>query len=367
MEPTKRVPHYVQIRKYVNDHIKQQRWEEGDRLPSENELAAQFGVSRITVKNALDSLVKEGVIYRIQGKGTFVSVSGGEPALYRKETPSSMPLVAYITPCLNNSFTALLLSGIEDELAPNGHKVIFSKTDGCLEKEKQLIREALTLGVRGILIFPADGEKYNEEIVQLSMSGFPIVLIDRHLPGLSTHCVCSDHVGGGYTATMHLIGLGHTSIAYLSASPPFTSSMEERLAGYEKALADSAMPILHHQRAKVMTHQDIIDFLKANPEVTAVVAENSGVGAAVMEVAKQMGYAVPERLSVIFFDDIEYANLHSTPPTVVVQQDRIIGKESAKLLLQVMDDPSHQKQKIMLPTELLERKSTAAPLQSIKV
>ncbi|QAY67036.1 GntR family transcriptional regulator [Paenibacillus protaetiae] len=365
-QPTKRVPHYVQIRKYVNDQIQQLKWREGDRLPSENELAAQFGVSRITVKNALDSLVQEGIIYRIQGKGSFVSVSGGEPALYRKEEPASHPLVAYITPVLNNSFTALLLSGIEEELSQHGHKVVFSKSDGCLIKEKQLIQEALELGVRGILIFPADGEKYNEEIVQLSMSDFPIVLIDRDLPGLSMHCVCSDHEGGAYAATKHLIELGHTSVAYLSASPPFTSSMEERLAGYEKALVDSGMPIFHHHRAKVVSPQDIVDFLEANPDITAVFAENSGVGQAVLEAAKQLGLSVPERLSVAFFDDIEFPNLHVTTPTVVVQQERLIGKESAKLLLKVMDDPRQPKQKVLLPTELLKRQSTAAPLHSVK-
>ncbi|MFF2480329.1 LacI family DNA-binding transcriptional regulator [Paenibacillus sp. NPDC058071] len=366
----KRVPHYIQIRKYVNDQIGQQNWKEGDRLPSENELAAQFGVSRITVKNALDSLVKDGVIYRIQGKGTYVSMHGGEPTLYANggnlPASSSLPVVAYITPELNNSFTALLLSGIEEELARSGHKVIISKSDGDLEKEKRLIQEAMALGVRGILIFPADGEMYNEEIIQLSMSHFPIVLIDRDFPGLSTHCVCSDHAGGAYAATKHFIDLGHTSIGFLSASPRYTSSMEERLNGYEQALIDSGMPIFHHHRASIVSRDDIAAFLEANPEITAVFAENSGVGNGVLEAAKQLQWNVPERLSVAFFDDIEYHNLHVTQPTVVIQQDKAIGRESAKLLLQVMADPLQQKQKVLLPTELLQRQSSAAPMPSVK-
>lgn len=366
-QQTKRIPHYMQIRTFVTDRIHQQLWREGDRVPSENDLASQFGVSRITVKNALDNLVKEGLIYRIQGKGTFVSVSGGEPALYKKDLVASQPLVAYITPFLNNSFTARLLSGIEEELSQKGHKVIISISEGSLEKEKQLIQESLALGVRGILVFPVDGEKYNEEIIQLTMSGFPIVLIDRDLPGLSTYCVCSDHAGGAYAATRHLIQMGHKSIAFLSASVPFTGSTEERLAGYEKALADASMPILHHYRLQITKLEDIVIFLEQNPEITAVFAENAGVGNEVFEAASMKGISIPEQLSITFFDDFDYPNLAVIPPTVVVQQEQNIGRESAKLLLTVMNNTKHEKQKVLLPTKLLQRNSTGAPPNSEKI
>jgi GntR family transcriptional regulator of arabinose operon len=55
----KRIPLYIQLRTFVLEQIQQHHWQSGDRLPSENELANQFGVSRITVKNALKTLVKE--------------------------------------------------------------------------------------------------------------------------------------------------------------------------------------------------------------------------------------------------------------------------------------------------------------------
>jgi len=339
------------------DQIQQQVLQVGDRLPSENKLASQFGVSRITVKNALDALVKEGIIYRIQGKGTFVSLNGGEPPLYKSDSKST-PLIAYITPYLENSFTARLLSGIERELSKAGYKTVFSTSDGSQEKEKQLIREAIHMGVKGILVFPVDGEKYNEEIVMLTMSEFPIVLIDRELSGLSTHCVCSDHFGGAYTATEHLIQLGHTSIAFLSFSPPFTTSTEARIAGYEKALADSSLPIMHHIRQQVGSPEDIVRFLEAHPEVTAVVAENAGVGRALFQAVSAKGISVPERLSVVFFDDFDFPDLVTHPPTVILQQETAIGEESAKLLLSIINQSSASKQKVVLPTKLVVREST---------
>ncbi|MEK8127664.1 GntR family transcriptional regulator [Paenibacillus filicis] len=351
----------MQIRAYVMDLIQHKHLKADDRLPSENELATQFGVSRITVKHALDSLVEDGTIYRIQGRGSFVAETGGEPLLYTKQSAAPGSLIAYIAPYLDNSFTARLLNGIEDELGKSGYKVIFSNSRGSQEKEKQLIREALALGVAGMLVFPVDGEKYNEEIVQLTMSGFPIVLIDRDLPGLSTHCVCSDHAGGAYMATQHLLSLGHQAVAFVSASTPSTASTEERLAGYEKALADEGIPILHRHRLQVSRIDDIIALLNDNPELTAVFAENSGVGQSVFEAAAKMGRSIPGELSVTFFDDFEFSNLSKTPPTVIVQEEQAIGMESAKLLISVISSKNPEKQKILLPTRLLQRQSTASP------
>ncbi len=111
----KRIPHYLQIRSFITDQIDKHILQSGDRLPSENDLAAKFGVSRITVKNALDSLVKQGIIHRIQGKGSFVSSKQGVPILYEKKS-TSIPLIYYIAPSMENSFTARLLKGAEKEL-----------------------------------------------------------------------------------------------------------------------------------------------------------------------------------------------------------------------------------------------------------
>ncbi|RXZ80512.1 GntR family transcriptional regulator [Paenibacillaceae bacterium] len=356
----KRIPHYLQIRSFITDQIDKHILQAGDRLPSENDLAAKFGVSRITVKNALDSLVKLGTIHRIQGKGSFVSSKQGVPILYEKKS-TSLPLIYYIVPSMENSFTARLLKGVEKELSLSNYKVIFSTTNGCQEREKELIRDALQLGVQGILVFPVDGEKYNEEIFQLSLSGFPIVLIDRDLVGLSVHCVCSDHFGGAYQATRHLIELGHQNIGFLSFSAPATASKEERISGYEKALAEARLPIMHQHRQQFKNVQDIVVFLEKHPEITAIFAENAGTGQILYKAAKIMGISIPEELSVIFFDDFEYPNLAETPPSIVLQQVEGIGSESAKLLLSIINNPTQEKQKILLPTELLLRSSTAPP------
>ena len=67
------IPLYKQIKNNLNKMIKEENLKSGDKVPSENEIAELNEVSKATVRRALMALVKEGVLYREQGKGTFVA------------------------------------------------------------------------------------------------------------------------------------------------------------------------------------------------------------------------------------------------------------------------------------------------------
>lgn len=67
------MPLYAQIIDYLTEQIESGRYKVGDQIPSEMILAKDLGVSRITVTNAIQRMVQEGTLYRIQGKGTFVA------------------------------------------------------------------------------------------------------------------------------------------------------------------------------------------------------------------------------------------------------------------------------------------------------
>ena len=67
------IPLYHQLKEILKEKIESRDWGQGEKLPSENELITQYNISRNTVKKALDDLVQDGLLNRIQGKGTFVS------------------------------------------------------------------------------------------------------------------------------------------------------------------------------------------------------------------------------------------------------------------------------------------------------
>ncbi|WP_420632256.1 GntR family transcriptional regulator [Candidatus Leptofilum sp.] len=69
------MPRYIQARETLSARIKAGELQPGNKLPSEDQLAAQFGVSRMTIRKSLDDLIAMGLIYRRHGVGTFVSQS----------------------------------------------------------------------------------------------------------------------------------------------------------------------------------------------------------------------------------------------------------------------------------------------------
>lgn len=374
-----RTPLYKQIKEYVLNHLEQSVWQANDKIPSENELAGQFKVSRITIKNALQELIEEGLIYRIQGKGTFVSQDRlGEPPVYRPEKQQTDKTVAFLMPRIDNRFTANLLHGIENQLAEEGYNLLFRTTGDSQETEKQLLNQIVRSGVDGVVIYPAQGQSYNEDILKLTLNEFPVVVVDRYLRGVETNYVCSDNVAGAFEATDHCIRLGHRRIGFISTHLEGTSSLEDRLAGYEKALSENGILIDRYLRLTDLeskqvnsiiregmsdpaSKERIVQYLERNPELTAVIAVNSTVGLTFTEAAKQLSLRIPEDISVVFLDDYELSAFSALPPTFVNQEEYTVGREAVKLLVSVMDNPRQKRRKIVVPTRLVVRASTAAP------
>lgn len=369
----KRTPLYSQIREYVFGRIRERHWRANDRLPTEAELAEQFGVSRFTVKKALGELAEEGLIFRIQGKGSYVSpdtafAQGGWTLPPAGASPAAGPVlrpVLLLTPHLQSSLSAQIAAGAEEVLSAHGCDLILRSSHNKPENERRALSEAVRAGVHGILIFPVDGEAYNEDALRLALNKFPVVVIDRYLKGVDTNCVCSDHFGGASDAVAHLIGLGHERIGFVSVHGKPTTSLRDRQLGFEQTLARHRLSrgetLTVYEREDKDAAQAIRSFLERLPRMTAIVAATFHSGTMVLETAAALGLRVPEQLSVVFFDDAEYASLHRVPPTCVVQQERQLGVEAAKLLLSVMDDPLQERRRVTLPTRLAVRGSSSPP------
>lgn len=367
---TKYVPMYKEIEQYIVSQIRSNKWPPLSRIPSENELAEQFQVSRITVKNALANLVEKGIVHRQQGKGTFVAVDhhqaldamtgGGEAAAAaaRKRT------VGFLMPRLDNHFTANVLSGIEDELSKADYRMLFAKTNDSQQEEIVRIKDMLEAQVDGLIIYPVEGENYNSEILSLTLSKFPLVLVDRTLKGLDASSVSTDNFAASVEAIRHLCEYGHTSIGFVSSRADGTSSMEERLAGYESGLEQHGILI---DRSLQMTNLtfDLTDaeiadkvrqYFDQQPQLTAVLVSNFGPH--VIRAAMAAGRRVPEDLSVILFDDIPNPGFSLVAPTVLAQQEREIGREAARHMIYQLEQGQHICRRIKLPATLIAREST---------
>jgi len=367
---------YLQIREYILERIGTGEWTTGAPLPSENELCEQFRVSRITVKQALDALVEKGTVYRIQGKGTFLSAaSEGEQPLFSPATPSDSgtegknligggKLVGYVAPRLNNMYMCNILGGIEGAAADAGFRLVFARTHDNQEQEERVLADLIRCGVSGIIVYPVEGELYNEYVLKLILERFPLVVVDRYLRGIETDVVCSDNILGGFQAADHLLGLGHRAIAFVSHRHLGTSSVEDRISGYEKAMLQAGVPVDYsHRLLSLKSLQpantgEIRAFLQAHPEISAVIAVNSYIGGQVLQAASSLGLKVPGDLSVVLFDNRDPLAVN---PTYVSQDEADMPLRAVRLLLDAIADPHAKRQKIEIPTTLVVGDTSGPP------
>lgn len=370
-----REPLYIQIQNHYKDLISSRLLQEDDKIPTEKEILEQFNVSRITVANALNELAREGWIYRIPGRGTFVKGipethipkerNEQLPVLERVDVPER-PKIGLVFPSVDDFFAIRLIKGITSVLETSGYSLVMIFTFNSKEREKEVIRD-LKDKVEGLIIFPVDAEIYNEEIIMLKMSNYPFVLIDRYLPGVETNAVYSDSALASKLAVDHLWELGHHHIAVCSDSPMLTVSVDDRINGYIQALRDRDVMInpalfLTDFSAKPSTvnpEHPLFRFIK-NRMATAYIALNSDLGIHIWSIAKQAGLRIPEDISIITFDNPSPQMDDMNMFTYIDQSESRIGAKAAELILDIVKGkhPVDKPQKIVLHPSLVIKQST---------
>jgi LacI family transcriptional regulator len=187
-------------------------------------------------------------------------------------------------------------------------------------------------------------------------------MVDRDVPNVEVDAVLTDHQQGGFLATRHLIELGHERIACI-AGPSTISPSAERITGYRKALEQAGLPwdeklILrgdyHAQSGLEITHS----FLKMNPRPTAIFALNDLMALGALRAAAEAGFSVPKDLAVVGYDDLEIARFTNPPLTTIAQPKKAIGAQAVNLLVDRMTRKNQPNSRVVLPPELIVRRST---------
>jgi GntR family transcriptional regulator of arabinose operon len=341
----------------------------GDRLPSELQMAQQHHTSRGTVRHALDVLVNEGLLERVQGSGTFVRLS----SLTREHsaTQAVQKSIGIILSQANDELNMGILRGVEQVARPRGYQLSFAYTEENAEEQEHTIAH-LAASAAGLIIFPVSNQPHDQAIAQLQNATFPFVLVDRYLADLDCDYVTSDNLGGGYRATEHLLILGHTRIgfAYNPAGGLLTTSVRDRWEGYRKALQEYNQPYdksLVYYLSSLVSDASITsydDFITSPHRPSAIFAANDSIALEIFQTAGRHGLRIPEDIALVGFDDVTFAAHLSTPLTTVAQQSVEMGMHAGILLLnrieqQISGPPKH----IELPTNLIIRQSCGARLR----
>lgn len=370
---------YEQIYDKLREEIRSGQYKVGDRVPSEKELAEAYSVSRITSKKALELLADGGLIVRRPGRGSFVAdpASMGASAAAapgksggRGAGPAARPMIGLVMTDFSDSYGTGLVYGMEEASRQHDAFLVLRRSFGIPSLEEQAIKSMLELGVDGLIIFPAQGEYFNAEILKLVIDKFPFVLVDRHLKGISAGSISSDNVSGAKRGTDYLFELGHKHVAIITPPPTDTTAVEDRIEGYVQAHAEkgivvdrelwlsvtSTLPNAYTEENKAKDIEKIKRHLLEHPEISAFFAMEYNIALLAREAARQLGLDVPRDLSIVCFDCPDNGSGFSF--THLRQNQEEMGRAAFENVLQLRDGKTVP-HKIALEAELIVGKSTA--------
>jgi DNA-binding LacI/PurR family transcriptional regulator/DNA-binding transcriptional regulator YhcF (GntR family) len=341
----------------------------GSRLPTELDLAEEYNISRGTVRQAMTALVNEGLLERIQGRGTFVRVL---PPLGRQEQGIQTigKRIGLLLSYPGSELDLDILRGVEYAAKSRGYQVTFAYTEESAEQQKNDINRLRADGVGGLIIYPLSNITYSEAIWKLAADHIPFVLIDRYLPDLDADYVVSDNFSGGYRATEHLIILGYSRISfcYSYTGTLATTSVRDRFEGYRKALEEYGLPydeslVFEFPRRVKGLPDPYLEFLSRPNRPEAIFASLDNEAANLMKAAQQIGLRIPEDLALVGFDNLRFT-AHSNPPlTTVAQSCRDMGVQAVDLIIKRIEGYRGPTRHIEIPVNLVVRESCGAKLR----
>jgi len=259
-----------------------------------------------------------------------------------------------------NQFITLLISGLMDELALSDYNLLLFPSQRLMSAE-EVAGMCRQRGVGGAVIM---GLRMNDPVVsELPRANFPAVLVDIPVQGKKAGYVSSDNIAGAVEAVGYLRSLGHREIGFVNGHREAWVS-RVRLAGFRKGLEEQGLPfsqdfVYEGDFSKESGYAGAQALMKSCPGLTALFAASDLMAVGAVEGLSAMGIRVPEDVSIIGFDDQEYAR-HTRPALTTVRQDMYgMGKQAARLLIQMVEDEDYQPVHADLKAELVIRESTA--------
>ena len=230
---------YETIKDYLKKLIQENKNVPNYKLPSENQLAMRFSTTRMTAKRAISELQEEGLLYRIHGKGSFITAAPAQGT----DVPVN-EFICMLLPNLESHFILELIAGARQYLKPFGyHLLIMSESEEEL-RTFNLIKRIVNLNIKGIIVFPNSRAHYNKDLLLLALNKFPVVFVDRTLHDFDISSVTSDHINIGRRGIQFLIDKGCQNIGFISMPREDSSSISRRLTGYEKAHVENDRRII---------------------------------------------------------------------------------------------------------------------------
>jgi LacI family transcriptional regulator len=379
-------PKYRVVRDLIRTRIDDGTLIEGEKLPSEPDMARDFGVAYMTLRRAINALVEEGLLQRIHGKGTYVLRKAELP------TPRTLALVVPSLPHLWNVSGLYYFPAIVQGFCAEATRLGFEPT--IIGRDKGAFNAVADVnalaGVACLLTEPED----IESIEWMRNLGVPLCGINAYKGRRAISYVAADQGQGAADAVRMLVDQGHQHIAFF-AGPEGNLGAREREQGFRRGMAECGlkpMPVpadpsdysdgsgyarareLFAPRNRTGSSQSKTgdapygtlkhELLDGRELPTAIVTAGDAIAAGVMQALVELGLSVPHDVSVVGYGNFHIAHLLHPGLTTVRLPLAELGAAAAVTLEQQCRG-ARTRQVTILETELIERHSVAPPRSNL--
>lgn len=270
-------------------------------------------------------------------------------------------LIGIIIPELNNPFFAEVVAEMEDILRSHGYATMLCDCRTDEKREAEAVEFLKKRRVDGVIAVPVtkEGICFRE----LQAVGIPVVTVDRKLENMNCDCVLVDNRGGTQRAVERFIEAGHKRIGIITGKNEVYTT-KERLWGYYDALKEAGIErdeklIANGQFTIKGGAKALKELVENNHDMTAVFVCNYEMMVGAMIEINELGLRIPEQLSFIGFDNIEFAKACVPRLSIVTQPTKEIAKEAINCMLKKLEHGMETlpNTTISLPTDLMEGKS----------
>lgn len=352
------------VRQHIEEKIRSGELKPGDRLPTEQQLVEQLGVSKSPVRHALTELASDGWIYSIRGSGRYAK---------RLETANSVEIFAMLYSDQR---------GIEKDLIHGMRRAVGQHTleDVHLVLKKpgkntaELIRALTTLQTSshgGVVVIPilstdrAENRELQAHMRGLTGPRFQLVQLDRTVPDYEGHYVMTDHRLGAYKMTEYLLSMGHRRIGVVYEHPENTSIGLRRQGVRDALVAGGLEPndaLVDIERRVAEISGKVGEIIRGveRTDATVLFCLESELARETYLALEREGVRVPDDVSLCSFDDHAFAGIEENFLTAVVQKLEQLGLFAVEIILNSVDHYSPSPIRMTLEPDLVVRNSVAA-------
>ncbi|MGF7534250.1 arabinose utilization transcriptional regulator AraR [Bacillus mexicanus] len=355
------LPKYAQVKEEISSWINQGKILPEQKIPTENELMQQFGVSRHTIRKAIGDLVSQGLLYSVQGGGTFVASRSAKSALHSNKT------IGVLTTYISDYIFPSIIRGIESYLSEHGYSMLLTSTNNNPDNERRGLENLLSQQIDGLIVEPTKSALQTPNIgyyLNLEKNGIPFAMINASYAELAAPSFILDDVKGGMMAAEHLLSLGHTHIMGIFKADD--TQGVKRMNGFiqthrEHDLFPSPDMIVtfttEEKDSKLLEKVKAIleENNKAMP--TAILCYNDEIALKVIDVLREMDIKVPEDMSIVGYDDSHFAQISEVKLTSVKHPKSALGESAAKYVIDCLEHKKPKQEDVIFEPELIIRQS----------